>query len=101
MATIAEMQEQIGNPPEPLRWMDVAGQRIFPAYGPSGGVCSYAVGVLLDSRVDMRSVRFSDMGRFGMHESDGAKWYVVEFDVFRPEEWHEVLKTGIEAMGVQ
>ena len=60
---------------KPLQWLTVGGQSIFPVYGMSGRISSNLMAVLFDKIISDGG----DIGRHGLHEERGGRWYVMEF----------------------
>jgi hypothetical protein len=63
------------SPARHLYWLAYDGQAVFPMYGISGGLASNLCAVLVDKIVNDGG----DVGRHGLHEERGGRWYVIEF----------------------
>ena len=95
---VASMVDQV-RLPDGLQWFEVAGQKVFPAYGAGGGPCPQYLAILIDSENPPKDA--SDMGLSGLVNDERGHWMPIKFDAI--EDHHSVtakFKAAFEAMNV-
>jgi len=83
--------------PDGLEWFEVGGQRLFPVYGVSGGLCAQAISVLIDASNPPKDG--FDMGLTGLVNDERGHWFSIKFGAI--EDHHSVtakFKEAFEAM---
>ena len=84
--------------PGGLQWFEVAGQKVFPVYGASGGISAEFIAILFDSNCP--PLQGFDLGLKSQLENDErGKWFVIRFGVI--EDHHSVtakFREAFEAM---
>lgn len=60
--------------PDGLSFFEFEGRRIFSVSGVSGGACNFAMCYV----VEKMPTEYCDLGRDGLHEYSGGRWYGVQ-----------------------
>ena len=74
------------------------GRTVFPLFGVSGGISSSLVMYIMET--PPKSAQFGyDLGRAGLHEEDGGRWYCIEVPYnATPEILEGAVKVAVEAL---
>lgn len=68
--------------PKDLYFLELEGRKVFNVPGASGGISSSYIMYLIQKLPDNYGAG-RDLGRAGLHEEDGGRWYAIEGDIPR------------------
>ncbi len=84
--------------PAPLFFVEIDGRVVFPLFGASGGLAQ-SLAVYVMETPPAGAAQGYDLGRAGLHEEDGGRWYCVEVSCYEPEDLYGAVAEAVKVLG--